>query len=124
MLEQGWVSVRVWKPHCSVSKEVWVHPSWVGWLLTLLGQWRAWDLAGVVGDLEVAVEDLEGAGAGFFGGVVCLHVCLHAVEGGLVFFGGSLGIFFFCSGILFRWLVIGGGGRNLLSIKYIGDCGW
>lgn len=53
-------------------------------------------LAGVVGALGVAVEDLEGAGAGFFGAVVCLH----AVGGGLLFFGGSLGIFFFCSGII------------------------
>ena len=62
--------------------------SFLGWVVV--------DLAGVVGALGVAVEDFEGAGAGFFGGVVCLH----AVEGGLFFFGGSLGIFFFCSGIV------------------------
>ena len=54
------------------------------------------DLAGVLAGLVVGVEDLEGAVVGFFGRVVCLF----AVEGGLVFLGGSLGIFFFCSGIV------------------------
>ena len=55
------------------------------------------DLDGVVEDLGVEVEGLDGAAVGFLGVVVCLFV----VEGeGLIFFGGSLGIFFFCSGII------------------------
>lgn len=64
------------------------------------------DLAGVVDGLAVGVEDLEGAAVGFFGAVVCLF----AVEGTLAFLEGSLGIFFFCSGILlssifYLWVV-------------------
>lgn len=78
----GWVVVDL------AGVVVGLGASFLGWVVV--------DLAGVVGGLVVGVEDLEGAGAGFFGGVVCLH----AVEGGLVFFGGSLGIFFFCSGII------------------------
>lgn len=56
------------------------------------------DLDGGLEDLGLAVEGLDGAVVGFLGVVVCLFV----VEGGgLVFFlGGSLGIFFFCSGII------------------------
>lgn len=55
------------------------------------------DLDGVLEDLGVEVEGLDGAAVGFLGVVVCLFV----VEGGgLVFLGGSFGIFFFCSGIM------------------------
>lgn len=68
-----------------------------GWSASFLG-WVDVDLAGVIGGLVVGVEDLEGAGAGFFGWVDCLHD--DDVEGGLVFLGGNLGIFFFCSGMI------------------------
>ena len=56
------------------------------------------DLDGGLEDLDLAVEGLDGAVVGFWGVVVCLFV----VEGGglVLFLGGSLGIFFFCSGII------------------------
>lgn len=58
--------------------------------------WVVVDLAGVVDGLVVGVEDLEGAVVDLEGAAVCLF----AVEETLVFLGGSLGIFFFCSGIV------------------------
>lgn len=60
------------------------------------------DLAGVVDALAVGVEDFEGAVVGFLGAVVCLF----AVEEVLVFFGGSLGILFFCSGIIIMIMIM------------------
>ena len=60
------------------------------------------DLAGVVDALAVGVEDLEGAVVDFLGAVVCLF----GVEEVLVFFGGSLGIFFFCSGIIIMIMIM------------------
>ena len=61
------------------------------------------DLAGVLEDLEVEVEGFDGAVVGFLGVVVCLFV----VEGGgLIFLGGSFGIFFFCSGIIDQLLLV------------------
>ena len=61
------------------------------------------DLDGVLEGLEVEAEGFDGAVVGFLGVVVCLVV----VEGGgFIFFGGSLGIFFFCSGIVKRLLIV------------------
>ena len=51
--------------------------------------WGVLELVCVVDDLTGGVEDLEGAVVGFLGG----FVCLFAVEVGLVFLGGNLGIF-------------------------------
>ena len=57
------------------------------------------ELAGVVDDLAAGAEDLDGAAVGSLGAAVCLF----GVEEGLSFFlGGSLGIFFFCSGIVYH----------------------
>lgn len=78
----GWVAVGLASPEAGLGA------SFLGRVVV--------DLAGVLAGLVVGVEDLEGAVVGFFGRVVCLF----AVEGGLVFLGGSLGIFFFCSGIV------------------------
>ena len=52
--------------------------------------WELFELVCVVDGLPIGVEDLEGAAVGFLGGCVCLF----AVEEGLVFLGGNLGIFF------------------------------
>ena len=60
------------------------------------------DLDGVLEDLGVEVEGLDGAAVGFLGVVACLLV----VEGGGFFLGGSLGIFFFCSGIVDRRVIV------------------
>ena len=75
----------------------------LGWVLdvSFLG-WAVVDLAGVLEDLGVEVEGLDGAVVGFLGVVVCLFV---VVGGGLVFLGGSLGRFFFCSGIIIGYLL-------------------
>ena len=65
--------------------------------------------------LAVGFEDLEGAVVGFFGAVICLF----AVEGALVFFGGNLGMPFFCSGIMLYVALIDG------YCVVIGcSCGW
>lgn len=82
------------------------------------------ELAGVVDGLAVVVDDLEDAAVGFFGAVVCLF----AVEGALVFFGGSLGIFFFCSGMfafncfdggMYLWLVTLQGSLPYFTLLYL-----
>ena len=59
--------------------------------------WGVVDLAGAVDGLADGVEDLEGAVVGFLEA----SFCLLKIEDRLVFFlGGSLGIFFFSSGIV------------------------
>lgn len=72
--------------------------------------WALVDLAGIVDCLVVEAEALEDAVLGFFGAVVCLLT----VGGTLVFLGGSFGIFFFSSGIV--WIFAGG--------IYLSPCGW
>ena len=67
----------------------------VGLVASFFG-WVVVDLAGVVDGLVVGVEDMEDAVVDFLGAAVCLF----AVEETFVFLGGSLGIFFFCSGIV------------------------
>ena len=73
----------------------------LGWVLDAsFFDWSIVGLDGVLEDLGVEVEGLDGAAVGFLGVVVCLFV----VEGGgLIFLGGSLGIFFFCSGMINRF---------------------
>ena len=70
-----------------------------GWGLgiSFLG-WAVVDLAGVGADL--VVEDFEGVVVGFLDAEVCLLVVEEEEEEGLVFLGGSLGIFFFGSGMV------------------------
>lgn len=55
-------------------------------------------MAGVGADL--VVEDFEGVVVGFLDAEVCLLVVEEEEEEGLVFLGGSLGIFFFGSGMV------------------------
>ena len=83
------------------------------------------DLVGTVDDIVdgVGVEDLEGAVVGFFEASFCL---LGGFEDRLVFFlflGGSLGIFFFSSGIVLIVLIVLTVFGSALKCA-IGDCGW
>ena len=64
----------------------------------LVFAWAVVDLAGVVEALGGGSEDLGGVVVGFLGVVVCLF---DVVDVGLVFLGGSLGIFFFFSSAIF-----------------------
>ena len=75
------------------------------------------DLAGAVDGLADGVEDREGAVVGF----LRPSFCLLGVEDRLVFFlGGSLGIFFFSSGIVFYFLDVYGARWNAQLVC----CGW